>query len=111
MPRYYFHFVLTADRIPDPDGVLLQDLRAAHRHALRLLWQTASFVHDENMHRWRVLVTDESQSVVLAVLFPAQVVKGEFGRREPAKHDCNSREGDAKPIYVFEPPRGEGHRL
>jgi hypothetical protein len=38
--RYFFHFASKDDLVADAEGVDLPDLRAAHRHALRLIHQT-----------------------------------------------------------------------
>src|SRR5829696_1544288 len=65
MPRYFFHFASHTEFIPDYDGVILDDLKAAHRHAMRLIWQTIPIMQGEDLRHWHVEVADESQFVVL----------------------------------------------
>jgi len=70
--RYYFHFVSRDDQIPDVEGVDLPNLRAAHRHALRLIHQTAPFIPDgPDWRGWRIEVACERTEKILTVLFPA----------------------------------------
>ena len=46
MPRYHFHFASRGgEQVPDPEGVELDDLRAAHRHAVKVLFPVAE--HNE----------------------------------------------------------------
>ena len=41
MPRYHFHFASRGgEQVPDAEGVELDDLRAAHRHAVKLIRRT-----------------------------------------------------------------------
>jgi hypothetical protein len=74
MPRYLFHFVASrgGEQVPDPDGVELEDLRAAHHHAMKLIRRTALFTCRRwNAREWRVQVVDIQRSeTVLTVLFP-----------------------------------------
>jgi hypothetical protein len=56
MPRYYFHFASHTEFIPDYDGVVLDDLKAAHRHAMRLVWQTIPIMQGEDLRHWHVEV-------------------------------------------------------
>ena len=54
----------------DPEGVELDDLRAAHRHAVKLIRRTALFTSRRwNAREWRVQVAERGWSV-LTVLFP-----------------------------------------
>lgn len=71
MPRYFFHFASQCDRIPDVDGVELESLPAAHRHALRLVRETVAMVADaEGWRGWRVEIDDAARRRALTVLFP-----------------------------------------
>jgi hypothetical protein len=70
MPRYFFHFASKQDFVPDYEGVLLADLRAAHRHAMRLIAQTIAVLAGEDLRHWTIEIADERQYVVLTVLFP-----------------------------------------
>jgi len=49
MPRYCFHFLSKDEFIPDYEGVVLANLRAAHRHAMRLVVQTIPALADEDL--------------------------------------------------------------
>ncbi len=69
--RYYFQFTSKGERIPDLEGVDLPDLRAAHRHSLRLIHQTAPFIPDgPDWRGWRIDVAGEGGEKILTVLFP-----------------------------------------
>jgi hypothetical protein len=97
MPRYLFHFTSRGgEQIPDLDGEELEDLRAAHHHAMKLIRRTALFTCRRwNVREWSVQVVDmERGGSALTVLFPI------------AEHDRRPR---AKP--VDEPMRGAADRL
>jgi hypothetical protein len=73
MPRYHFHFASRGgERVSDPEGVELDDLRAAHHHAVKLIRRTALFTSRcWNAREWSVQVVDVEQGwSVLTVLFP-----------------------------------------
>jgi trans-2-enoyl-CoA reductase len=84
MPRYFFHFASNDEFILDHDGVVLDDLEAAHTHAMRLIWQTVAVMGGEDFRQWRVEIAEESQGVVLTVLFPSvpTVARPPFGQQE-----------------------------
>src|SRR3954471_24947589 len=72
MPRYLFHFALAHDFVPDSEGVELSDIKAAHRHALRLVQQTLRFFRKGAEWRgWIIEIADVEGNRVLTVLFPA----------------------------------------
>ena len=60
MPRYHFHFASRGgEQVPDPEGLELDDLRAAHRHAVKLIRRTALFTSRRwNAREWSVQVVD-----------------------------------------------------
>src|SRR4051812_144934 len=60
MPRYHFHFASRGgEQVADPEGVELDDLRAAHRHAMKLIRRTALFTSRRwNAREWSVQVVD-----------------------------------------------------
>jgi hypothetical protein len=70
MPRYFFHFLSKDEFIPDYEGVVLANLNAAHRHAMRLVVQTIPALADEDLRHWKIEIADERQYVALTVLFP-----------------------------------------
>jgi hypothetical protein len=114
MPRYYFHFVSKDEFIPDYDGVVLEDLKVAHGHAMRLILQTVRAMPSEDFRHWHVEVADESQFVALTVLFPAPppVAGSPFGRRGDSPLDTvvvrpKGPGPNAEPS--FRPSGGEGH--
>ena len=71
--RFYFNFLShDNDEIRDWEGVELASWLAAHRHAIRIVKQTAPFIPDgPDWRGWRIQVTDESRRHVLSVLFHA----------------------------------------
>ncbi len=69
MPRFFFHFVRKGRQVPDPDGVELGDLLAAHRYAAGLAEKTARLTADlPDRSGWAIEVTDGEQRPVLTVL-------------------------------------------
>jgi hypothetical protein len=58
--------------VSDPEGVELDDLRAAHHHAVKLIRRTALFTSRRwNAREWSVQVVDVERGwSVLTVLFP-----------------------------------------
>ena len=81
MARYYFHYWSEGRLwVPDDEGGLeLADLRAAHRHALKLIRQTLRLFSDGHEARnWYIEIADDQNRAVLAVLFPSRrsVVQG-----------------------------------
>jgi hypothetical protein len=114
MPRYFFHFASRDEFIPDHDGVVLDDLKAAHRHAMRLVWQTIPLMRGEDLRHWFVEVADESQLVVLTVLFPAAPPPRNlpFGQRERAAFETvvvGARGPGGNADLLLRPSSGEGH--
>lgn len=72
MPRYFFHFASRSERVPDPDGVELGGLSAAHGYAMRLVRTTvAALAEGEDWRSWRIEIEDAAHRRVLTVLFPA----------------------------------------
>jgi hypothetical protein len=73
--RYYFHYWCRGSlSVPDDDaGVELPDIKAAHRHALKLVQQTLPLFSDADETRgWWIEVADERDEHVITVLFPAK---------------------------------------
>lgn len=71
--RYYFHFASKDDLVPDHEGVDLTNLSAAHRHAVRIIHQTAPFIPDgPDWRGWRIEVASERCEQILLVLFPVR---------------------------------------
>jgi hypothetical protein len=71
--RYYFHFASKDVVVADAEGVNLPDLRAAHRHALRVIHQTRPLIPNGPVwHGWRIEVASERREERLTVLFPVR---------------------------------------
>jgi hypothetical protein len=114
MPRYFFHFASNDEFIPDEDGEVLDGLKAAHLHAMRLVNQTASTLRQDDPNHWTIEVADERQAVLLTVLFSARppACNLPVGRREPMKLDrvvVRHKGSGADADLFLRPPGGEGH--
>jgi hypothetical protein len=71
VPHYHFEFRSNREHVPDPIGKELRDLKAAHQHALTLVEKTIRVLPTMPTWRgWRVVITDEQERALLAVLFP-----------------------------------------
>ena len=68
---YFFHFASPEQFIPDHDGVVFPNLKAAHAHALRLIGKTQPLMRHDVSGRWTIEIADERKFLVLTVLFPA----------------------------------------
>ena len=71
MQRFFFHFWSKSQGYPDDIGRELHSLKAAHRHALKLIDAVVSVrgMADEEP-RWVVKIADGQGRIVLAILFP-----------------------------------------
>jgi len=69
--RFFFHFWSKSQGYPDDIGREVHSLKAAHRHALKLIDGVLSFrgMADEEP-RWVVKIADAQGRIVLAILFP-----------------------------------------
>src|SRR4051812_46429000 len=53
MPRYHFHFASRGgEQVPDPEGLELDALRAAHRHAVKLFFFSSRRRHTRLTCDW-----------------------------------------------------------
>src|SRR5215218_93698 len=96
MARYYFHYWSEGRLwVPDDDGGLeLSDLRAAHRHALKLIQQTLHLFSDGHETRnWYIEIADDRSRAVLTVLFPS---------RRSAVHDVLRAVSSIPPEHVVD---------
>jgi hypothetical protein len=60
MPRHYFHISKDAETFKDTDGFECQDLVAAHRYAMQLIFKTMLYDPEERDWRgWRIDVADK----------------------------------------------------
>ena len=71
MQRFFFHFWSKSQGYPDDIGRELHSLKAAHRHALKLIDAVVS-VRGFAGHgpRWVIKIADAQGRIVLTVLFP-----------------------------------------
>jgi len=67
MPRYFFHLVSPDHALPDHEGVELDELSAAHGHALKLQRQIRVYVNDLTTE-WTVKVSDDTGATPLIIL-------------------------------------------
>ena len=67
MPRYFFHLVSPDHALPDHEGVELDELSAAHGHALKLQRQIRVYVNDLTTE-WTVKVSDDTGATQLIIL-------------------------------------------
>src|SRR3954471_19845225 len=93
VPRYFFHFSSRGgERVQDPDGMDLADLRVAHRHAMKLIRRTALFTSRQwNAREWAVEVADESRQTLLVVLFPVGAPRPPGGARTGSRAGATAR--------------------
>jgi hypothetical protein len=69
--RFYFHFWCEAQGYPDEIGREVRSLKAAHRHALKLIDAVVSVRGMADVEpRWVVKIADAQGRIVLTVLFP-----------------------------------------
>jgi hypothetical protein len=74
--RFFFHFVSKDKFIPDPNGRELEDVGAAHRHALLLIEKSVVLLSREvDWKGWAINVSDASGGVLLSVLFAPSLGK------------------------------------
>ena len=67
MPRYFFHLLGDAQVILDDEGVLLEELNAAHSYGRKLQRQIREF-SPEGSREWTVKIADESGDIRLVIL-------------------------------------------
>ena len=71
MQRLYFHFWSNDQGYHDDIGREMGSLKAAHRHALKLIDGVLSFRGMADAEpRWVVKIADAQGRIVLAILFP-----------------------------------------
>jgi hypothetical protein len=71
MPRYFFNLRSDAEHIHDDRGVVLDNLKAAHRHAVQLITEIRKLLVSEEHRTWRVEIENESRRLVLTALLHA----------------------------------------
>ena len=69
MTRFFFHLSSKDRHIRDPNGRELNDLAAAHRHAMHLIHKMV-LLSNMDWQGWSITVADAGDQSVLNVLFP-----------------------------------------
>ena len=79
MPRFYFHVTIQDERFPDLIGSEINDLAAAHSHAMLLASRLMSFHELERRQprpeRWIVAIEDEEGRAAMSVIIRCNVVQ------------------------------------
>jgi len=71
MARFFFHFSSKHKFVRDPKGRELNDIGAAHRHALLLIDKAVLLLsHELDWSGWSIEISDATGRTVLSVLFP-----------------------------------------
>ena len=71
MARFHFHFSSKDGFFQDPNGRELEDIGAAHRHALLLIEKAVLLLsHELDWTGWSIDVSDQTGRTLLCVLFP-----------------------------------------
>jgi hypothetical protein len=71
MARFFFHFSSKHKFVRDPKGRELNDIGAAHRHALLLINKAVLLLsHELDWSGWSIEISDATGRTVLSVLFP-----------------------------------------
>jgi hypothetical protein len=83
MPHYLFHLSDGKDTFLDDTGKQLEDNRAAHVHALRIIEKIRRLVPDAANSTWNVKITLASGHSVMTVISPAvgDASSEPFGKR------------------------------
>ena len=70
MPRFYFHICAKDVFIRDPAGAEMLDLKTAHWHALKIIYDSMFYVSEEPIWKgWMVKIADEREQSLLTVLY------------------------------------------
>ena len=83
MPHYFFHVSDGKDTYIDDAGKQLDDSRAAHEHALRILEKVRRFVPDADTSTLRIRITLATGQAVMTVISRAveDAPQKPFGKR------------------------------
>ena len=83
MPHYLFHLSDEEDTYFDDTGKQLEDSRAAHAHALRIIEKVRRFIPDADKSTWRIRITLTTGQSVMKVISRAvgDAPQKPFGKR------------------------------
>ena len=69
--KYYLHIASELTVHTDDSGVMLNDLAAAHRYAVSVIWNCMRLDTEEQDWRgWHVKIADDTGRTLVIVLFP-----------------------------------------
>jgi hypothetical protein len=68
MPHYLFHLSDEEDTYLDDTGKQLEDSRAAHAHALRIIEKVRRFIPDADKSTWRIRITLSTGQSVMTLI-------------------------------------------
>ena len=76
MQRFFFHIIASdLGLLPDTEGVMLNDLEAAHVRAVRIMFATMAAANEvmEDCQGWKLKVADLTGRSVLTLLYPSHL--------------------------------------
>ena len=98
MPHYLFHLSDGKDTFLDDTGKQLEDNRAAHAHALRIIEKIRRLVSDAANSTWKIRITLATGHSVMTVISPAlgEAPSKSFGKRSIPREDTGAH-GSGEP--------------
>jgi hypothetical protein len=93
MPRYLFHLSEGEDTFIDDTGKQLEDSRAAHVHALRIIDKVRRLIPDAANSMWKIRITLATGQSVMTVISPAvgEAPFKPFGKRSMLPEDTGAQ--------------------
>ena len=88
MPRYLFHLADDEHTFLDEEGKQLEDSRAAHEHALRIIGKLRQFIPDSANRTFKIRITLPSGQSIMTVI--AAPPANPFGRRSVLREDTEA---------------------
>ena len=98
MPHYLFHLSDGEDTFIDDTGKHLEDSRAAHVHALRIIEKIRRLIPDAANSTWKIRITLATGHSVMTVISPAlgEALSKSFGKRSIPREDTGAH-GSGEP--------------
>ena len=98
MPRYFFHLSDGELTFIDDTGKQLEDSRAAHVHALRIMEKIRRLIPDAANSTWKIRITLATGQSVMTVISPAvgEAPSKPFGKRSVRREDTGAH-GSGEP--------------
>src|SRR5215207_3542257 len=93
MPHYLFHLSDGEDTFIDDTGKHLEDNRAAHVHALRIIEKIRRLIPDAANSTWKIRITLATGQSVMTVISPAvgEAPSKQFGKRSMLPEDTGAQ--------------------